>query len=270
MTDHHLPDRDPDELDALASAHLDGATSAEEAAQVAADPALQARVEELRAVRDAVAAVPPVDPVRRDAAIAAALAAFAEGGAATTSPAPIAPVTSLAAVAARRRRSPSRALRLVGAAAAVVLLAALVPLLGKLGSSDDDRSETAARDVGAPTSDASEGGADAPLADGGATSTTAPAPAVAYGRFDELASLVAALEADATPDSQGAESFAPADASCAADRSATSSGASRVVVGTATVADDPVIVLTVTAADGTRSIRVLDARTCAVLFAREL
>ena len=51
---------DPHDLDELASAHLDGATSPEEAALVDADPALQARVEELRAVRDAVwARCPP-------------------------------------------------------------------------------------------------------------------------------------------------------------------------------------------------------------------
>ena len=69
-------------FDELASAHLDGATTPEEAARVAADPALQARVEELRRIRDAVAEVPSVDPARRDAAIAAALAAFADDGSA--------------------------------------------------------------------------------------------------------------------------------------------------------------------------------------------
>ena len=65
-------------LDELASAHLDGVTTPEEAARVAADPALQARVEALRRVRAAVSEAPPADPVARDAAIAAALTAFGE------------------------------------------------------------------------------------------------------------------------------------------------------------------------------------------------
>ena len=65
-------------LDELASAHLDGATTPEEAARIAADPSLQARVEALRQVRAALGEVPPADPVAREAGIAAALEAFAE------------------------------------------------------------------------------------------------------------------------------------------------------------------------------------------------
>ena len=64
MTDH-------DPLDDLASAHLDGVTTPEEAARVAADPELVARVEALRAVRAAVASSPAADPDRREQAIAA-------------------------------------------------------------------------------------------------------------------------------------------------------------------------------------------------------
>jgi hypothetical protein len=273
MTDHHLPDPDADDLDALASAHLDGATSAEEAARVAGDPALQARVEELRAVREAVAALPPVDTARREVAIAAALAAFAEDGAAASASPPLAPVTSLATVTARRRPSPTRVMRVVGAAAAVVLLAALVPLLGKLGGSDDDAASTA-EDAGA-VADTIDGGA--PMAEGGAampTSTTAASVELALGRFDDLADLVAALEEPphAVLDAPGTESAgdAGADARCAVDRETAASGSGQVTAATATVADEPVIVLLLTDADGARSVRVLDAATCSVLLAREL
>ncbi|MET0902255.1 MAG: hypothetical protein ABWZ52_03355, partial [Acidimicrobiales bacterium] len=113
---------DPHELDDLASAHLDGATTAEEAARVAADPVLRARVEELRAVRDALAQVPPVDAAVRDQAIATALSALDEDDGPV---APVAPVTELTA----RRRGRSRSVaRAVSAAAVVVLLAVLVPV----------------------------------------------------------------------------------------------------------------------------------------------
>ncbi|HEV8115309.1 MAG TPA: hypothetical protein VGP53_03655, partial [Acidimicrobiales bacterium] len=148
-------------LDELASAHLDGTASPEEVARVAGDPALQARVDELRAVRAAVGAIPVVDPRRRDAAITAALAVYDEQpeGPKVRTP----PVTSLAAVAARRRTAPV-ARRLVGVAAAIVLLALLVPLVAGLGerSDDDQAAETSTAfdgsDQDVPDSEQAEGG----------------------------------------------------------------------------------------------------------------
>lgn len=273
---------DPDHLDELASAHLDGTTSPEEAAQVAADPALQARVDELRAVRAAVGALPPVDAARRDAAIAAALAAFEEGDSGAED-GPAAGVTSLAAVAARRGPSP-RALRLVGVAAAVVLLAALVPLLGRLGSSDD--AETATRgqtfeETGSSISDgATSDAGSAPLAGStvpeGTTTASAAAPPTDLGRFDDLAALVAAVDARAAQEIgdalTGLEAGSDSGDGCLSERStqARANGARTIGAATATVAGDDVVALIVTDANGGRTLQVFLAETCTLLAERAI
>lgn len=272
MTDH-------DTLDEFASAHLDGATSPEEAARIAADPALQARVEELRAVRTSLQALPAVDPARREAAITAALTAFAEeADGAGAEGAPIAPVTSLAAVAARRRPTP-KALKLAGVAAAVLLVAVLVPLLGKLGGSDD-AAETAERSTNAQDG---AGGAAAdqaapPESEMGLSTTTAygaPGPPVDLGRFDDLEALVAAAEQSDPRDAPAAASGSAeenAAASCAADQTsdAVVAGASLVRTLTATLDEAPVVVLILTDVDGARSLRVFDSATCTSLTERPL
>lgn len=272
---------DPDHLDELASAHLDGTTSPEEAAQVAADPALQARVDELRAVRAAVGALPPVDAARRDAAIAAALAAFEEGDSGAED-GPAAGVTSLAAFAARRGPSP-RALRLVGVAAVVVLLAVLVPLLGQLGSSDD--AETATRgqtfeETGGPISDGAASDAEsAPVAGSTVpegTTTSAAAPPTDLGRFDDLAALVAAVDARAAQEIgdalTGLEAGSDSSDGCLSERStqARANGARTIDAATATVAGDDVVALIVTEASGARSWQIFLADTCARLAERAL
>ena len=125
---HHDP------LDDLASAHLDGATTPEEAARVQADPSLSARVEALRLVRTAMAATAPPDGGRREQAIAAALMAYDEDRTVT----PLTPVVS------RHRGPAQRSWRVASVAAAVAALAALVPLLASLSSGSDDSANTAA------------------------------------------------------------------------------------------------------------------------------
>ena len=202
-----MTDPDPHQLDELASAHLDGATTPEEASRVAADPALLARVESLRAVRAALQATPRPDPDRREAAIAAALAAFDEDA-----DAPVAGVTSLAEVAARRRTM-SRSWRIAGVAAAAAAVVALVPLLASQ-SDDDDQSaaevsmdadaETMEGDEQTPTAaDARPDDADEAGNDAAPTSTASPGqefgaleggPA-SLGEFATDADLVAAAEA---------------------------------------------------------------------------
>jgi len=271
MTDHLHPDPQPDDLDELASAHLDGTTSAEEAARVAADPALLARVEELRAVRDAVAALPPIDPARREAAIAASLAAFAEEGAAAAA---LAPVASLAAVAARQRQSPARYLRLVGAAAAVVLLAALVPLLGKLGESDDAAEATSGgfEDAGSSIGESAPEAA----ADSGAGATTTTAAGATYlGSYASLADLVAAIEdrdeSDAGSDASTLGAQGSNGSGCPTDRSDELTGSSKsAIVSSATVAGDPVVVVILSAPDGARTLLVFSADGCERLLERSL
>ena len=68
------PLRPPD--DELVSAHLDGEASAEDSARVDADPQAQARLAELRVIRDAVARPVEVPTAVREASIAAALDVF--------------------------------------------------------------------------------------------------------------------------------------------------------------------------------------------------
>lgn len=106
-------DLTPQELDELASAYLDGEATPEEAALVESDPRMQALVEELRAVRDLVAAPVevPSDEVR-DQMIARAL----------DHRAPVVPLDT----ARRRLRAISPQARVILAAAAVVAAIAVV------------------------------------------------------------------------------------------------------------------------------------------------
>ena len=106
-------DLTPQEMDELASAYLDGEATPEEAALVESDPRMQALVEELRAVRDLVAAPVegPSDEVR-DQMIARALDHRA-------------PVVSMETARRRLRAIPPQA-RVILAAAAVVAAIAVV------------------------------------------------------------------------------------------------------------------------------------------------
>jgi hypothetical protein len=264
MTDH-------DPLDDLASAHLDGTTSPDEAAQVAADPALLARVETLRAVRAAVGAMPPVDPARRDAAITAALAAFDEAGRDEPSDRRSS-VTSLTEVRARRG-PPARMLRLVGAAAVVLLLAALVPLLAQLGGSHDDQ-------AGDATSEAASG------ADGGreddrsgaesADPTTTAADhglleSAALGEYDSLDDLAAAVRGDRAPDHY-VDSNDGENPRCASNFSSEAAAGAAELVGrrSASISGTPVQVFITSDADGNRRLRVYRVDDCALVGERPL
>lgn len=174
------------DLDELASAHLDGETTPDEAARALADPAVVARIAQLRAVRDAVALPDrPVDQARRDLAIAAALDVFEAEA--------VADDVALLAVARARRQRRSWQIRLVGAAAVIaVAFAALAPrLIGDRGG-EDDLIATPAPKAGEESADADrslglELAPDAPFgaddqaggagSTGGAATTTAPAEA---------------------------------------------------------------------------------------------
>lgn len=114
----------PQELDELASAYMDGEATPEEAALVESDPRLQALVEELRAVRDLVAAPVevPSDEVR-DQMIAQALDHRA-------------PVVSLEKARRRLRAVPPQA-RVILAAASVVAAVAVVGVTVFQGQGDE-------------------------------------------------------------------------------------------------------------------------------------
>lgn len=280
MTDPADPRPPSDDLDDLVSAHLDGATTPDEAALVEADPAAQARLVELRRVRDAVRTPPPVDGAAREAAVAAALAAFDldEGDERDR-----APVTSLAEVAARRSAAP-RALRLVGIAAAVLLLAALVPLLAQLGTDDQD-------DLAGSSAEAFSESADATRVDGqddagdAAAGATAPpeaaggedaADAEAFsdlaglddlGTFADLDDLLAAVRDQPTaPTTTGAVAPDPvtelrAAAPCSADLLDGSVAEPPITVRRAMLAGRPVLVV-VSGPVTTRTISVIAEDPC--------
>ena len=135
--------------DELVSAYLDGEATPAEVAEVERDGALLARVEQLRAVRDAIAApVPPMSAERRDQMIGAALE-VADAEAAERREARIIPLH-------RPRQT------LLAVAAAAVVLAAVVGAGLITSRGGDDSAETAA---------------DAPTASAGAAVEAAPADA---------------------------------------------------------------------------------------------
>ncbi|MDQ2650060.1 MAG: hypothetical protein M3Z03_10960, partial [Actinomycetota bacterium] len=163
---HPLDDEPLHPLDELASAHLDGAADPIDVAAASGLTGFAERVAGFDAVRGQVRAVAgPVDEVRRDSAIAAALVAFDEQ-AVIDAPRADAPVMAAAPrvpdvapdlvrtpigattaipleVAAARRGRPGRRWQLVGVAAAVAAGAlALVPLLTR--GADDPQDEFAA------------------------------------------------------------------------------------------------------------------------------
>ena len=238
----------PDPLDELASAHLDGATTPEEAARAEADPDLLARVEALRAVRAALAVAPLVDDERREHAIAAALAAYDEQ---RRAPGAVA-VGSLTPLAARRHRPSPRAWRVVGAAAAVAALAALVPLLASLSS--DSSSDSSSDDSATPAvADSRTADTDAQVPLGAAetgvnTSTTGPiAPAyLPLGPFQNDDALLQAIRDLTTEEIAAATSggIVPDPASCVDELVAgLPEGVAPTLVAIATVADEATAVV---------------------------
>ena len=135
-------DLTPQELDELASAYLDGEATPAEAALVESDPRMQALVEELRAVRDLLAAPVevPSDEVR-DQMIARALDHRA-------------PVVSMETARRRMRAIPPQARVILAAAAVVAAIAVVgVTVLERQGdefAGDDDGMASAPAMADAP------------------------------------------------------------------------------------------------------------------------
>jgi hypothetical protein len=134
-----MSDAEPTPDDLLVSAVLDGIASPEEAARVAADPRLAARLAEFRAVARAVGGpVPLVDPDVRDAHLARAIAAVTPSTtpmAPPPAPPPVAPPPLGDLGAARARRHRPRSTTILSIAAAVVLVVAAGTLVVRLGDS---------------------------------------------------------------------------------------------------------------------------------------
>src|SRR4051812_35944702 len=116
--------------DELASAYLDGEVSDAERARVEHDPALLARVDRMRAARDALASAPldQPDEAARDAAIRAAI------------------IGSDATVIDLRRERVRRGVRIASIAAAVMVVVGAAGVLIRLAgdSSSSTKSSTAA------------------------------------------------------------------------------------------------------------------------------
>ena len=289
-----MTDRPDDPRDELASAHLDGLTTPEEAERVAADPDLQHRVAALRAVQEAVrSGTTVVDAGRREQAIAAALAAFAEDHAGSDEPGAGAPVGDLAAVAARRSERATRWRRVLGVAAAAVVLALSVPVLGSLGSDDDSEDlATEAADEAAPDSTTmAAGDAEADTgqdATGYADSLSTDAPTadrltvgvIDLGSFAAYADLEASVRTQLDPAAAGpspgtSESRAVDDQATActtkAVDDATAAGAFIALQAVAVLDDRAVTVTVVQHPDSRRTILVADPeRACELVATSEL
>jgi hypothetical protein len=190
MTD----DRPPDALapDEVASAALDGEITPGEQARIDSDPALRARVAELRAVRDQVAApVPALSPARRQEILRRAGDAFDAAGLA-----PVVPLT--------HRRRTSRLVRVLAPVAAAAAAIAGVAFLVRDGDGGDDDAGVAVESEA--TASATE------AADVFATerTTAAEAEAAAGGAAETTAiATQAADEAAAATEAQTEEAGAP-------------------------------------------------------------
>lgn len=281
-----LPPPTPD--DEIVSAVLDDAATADERARVAADPRLQVRLQELRAVRDAVAApVEPLDEVRerrlRDTALVDAPPNATEAAIAwTTATAP-------------RRRATVLTPAIFGVAALVLLLLVAVPLLGsiELGGNGDDSgsadgsgdeatalsaSEESSDDAGGGMAGESEGaGGDAPFGDVSPEAAVEPEDLSARPRMadlgpfrsveaviDHVAGLVGPIGFSASALPSSVADLPPTH--CPPEPIDGREGSSAY----ATVQGDPVVVHVRPLEVGRLLVEVVDAATCEVLDDREV
>ncbi|MXZ52307.1 MAG: hypothetical protein F4Z34_03870 [Acidimicrobiaceae bacterium] len=228
--------------DELVSAYLDGEATPAEIAEVEQDDVLMARVEQLRSVRDAVAApVAPMPAELRDQMIGAALAA-ADAETAQRREARIVPIH-------RRRET------LLAVAAAAVLLAAVVSA-GLIASRGGDESadmaaaptesaEAAAAPTEVAAADAAEPAEEAAMAEEEPMAEAAPAPTstaafVEMPEEEPMAELEAAMGAAETADDAAiAELEAELEAASAAAEAAAAEAESAMEAPAEETADTP-------------------------------
>ena len=261
MTTH---DDEPDERDELASAYLDGVASPDERARVDADPELRARVEDLRAARDALVDAPVAPPTAaaRDAAIRAAVDA--------------AIVVDLAAHRGRQR------LRIASIAAAVLLLlGAAGVLLRSLGDNSETTFKTAAGTLSA--SSAGSSSSLAATAERNADAGTAFAPSAAsgpsmLGSFADRPTLLDAVRAALTSSSSQPTTTATAGSQTTAKTAsggrcvptAPPDAVNEVFAGSAVLSDAAVQLDVFTLEDGSQRLVVTSSDSCALLFSQGL
>lgn len=259
--------------DDVLSAWLDGEATADEAAAVEAgmadDPAVAARVEQLRAVAAAVATpVVPAPAGARERAVAAALAA---AGAVATDRADGAAPGPPADLAARRRR---RSTIVLSAAAAVVAVLLAVPVV-RSWTGDD----TGDREVAGPAA-SQEATADEDGGDTAAAGRGVPEALPELGALDSPEDVAAAVGRTTQPSTQaGMEAATEEDDGAAAApahrcepgvRAADPGLGALVLSATATYQGTEAYVLGFVPADagtgtGVLQVLVLDVRGCAPL-----
>lgn len=267
MTDSHDP------LDELASAHLDGDTGPQEAARIAADPALADRVAVFGEIREQLrAGGPQVDDLQREQAIAAALDAFDEAGAAARSADGAEPAVPLAS-----RSRALRTIRWVGVAAAVALLALAVPLLDRLDSGSSDQAATG---LDATSEDASGGTGTMRGFEDSAADALAVAPGdelMDLGSFSgtadladsvrsEIADRSAAMQTTTAP--AGESSGGGTEVPCEEEQK--SLGGRVVYSALATLDEKAVLVVVRDDPEGGQTMLVLDRASCETLSAGKL
>jgi hypothetical protein len=196
-----------DDLDLLASAHLDGELDDVARADADRDPAVAARVAELRAARDAVAAVDAADPpssATRSRVLAAALAAYDELHAA--------PDAAAAAVAGHAPPRPARASRSrwLGAVAAATVVAAGIGVVVASVATDEDEDSTGISDAAIVVTD--DGSEDRVQDDTAPAAADAEDAAGAAEPADELTAATAATMAAADTMIEATESSEAATA----------------------------------------------------------
>ena len=258
-TPHHAM-TDPHDFDELASAHLDGATSPEEAALVDGRPrAPGAGGGAAARCATRCGEVPAVDAVRPRRGDRRRPGRLRRGRRAERADAAAGRPARARGAGSRRRPCGCSS-----AAAVVALLALLVPLLAGIDGGDDDEATlrrppaTRSRAPATPAPTATRRSAPEAATDDGAVGD-APPPTRALGTYadlDALADAVAAGELDSS-------AVEHADPACAAARRSSARPPRRRArrVGTAVVAGEPVVVwLSVTPDGPTRAHRAARRR----------
>jgi hypothetical protein len=233
------------DFDELASAYLDGEASDADAARIEADPSMQARVNELRAVTEALDAnVAPADEFLRRRQIGAALEAFDElaGPGLASGPKggdPVDPVGPAAPVDLADRRhqraqdgQPSGRSGMpqwLGVAAVLLLIVGGIGLLTQLGGADDESFETASDSAELDTED----GASDTVADDSTAEAAGAAQAVQPGAGDEAGTEATRAASDSEADTGEDEEGLDEDQAAADDEGTSSESTSAATSTTA-------------------------------------
>jgi len=240
--------------DELLSAVIDGEATHEEAARVHANPALAARLAELREARDAVAGeLQSPSAAQRDAAIAVALDAF--------------PTTPRAAIALHDRRR-RRALQVASIAAAVLVVLGIIGGIAALSGhrSRSPNSSAAGTSASSEAAPSLSPAVHPPAAAGAASTPDLGAFASPQALLDAVRRSQGLEATSARP--QSADNSNAQDSAAASRPSSCASGADARIIGRAELSGQPVTVVVVKS-DGKQTIQVLDVN-CVVVFTEPL